>query len=114
MRPRSPATRHPPIPTSVPHYIHRGELGGAWGDVAAQVRVQAGARVQDVVERLRPHGLTLQNYASIREQSIGGFVQVRLPPEYPKPYIMYHLCLLLLRGGAKGGRRSKGGGEGGV
>ena len=30
-----------------------------------------------VVEQLRPHGLTLQNYASIREQSIGGFTQVR-------------------------------------
>jgi len=40
-----------------------------------QVRVQAGARVQEVVEALRPHGLTLQNYASIREQSIGGFIQ---------------------------------------
>jgi hypothetical protein len=43
-----------------------------------QVRVQAGARVRDVVEELRPHRLTLQNYASIREQSIGGFIQV--PP----------------------------------
>ncbi|KAK9839195.1 hypothetical protein WJX81_000695 [Elliptochloris bilobata] len=41
-----------------------------------QVTVQAGARVQEVVEQLRPHGLTLQNYASIREQSIGGFTQV--------------------------------------
>jgi hypothetical protein len=44
-----------------------------------QVRVQAGARVQEVVEALRPHGLTLQNYASIREQSIGGFTQACLP-----------------------------------
>ncbi|GMH33834.1 hypothetical protein BSKO_01668 [Bryopsis sp. KO-2023] len=41
-----------------------------------QVRVQCGARVQEVVEALRPHGLTLQNYASIREQQIGGFMQV--------------------------------------
>ena len=41
-----------------------------------QVTLQAGARVQEVVEALRPHGLTLQNYASIREQSIGGFTQV--------------------------------------
>ena len=41
-----------------------------------RVTVQAGARVQEVVEALRPHGLTLQNYASIREQSIGGFTQV--------------------------------------
>ena len=41
-----------------------------------QVTVQAGARVSEVVEALRPHGLTLQNYASIAEQQIGGFVQV--------------------------------------
>jgi FAD binding domain len=41
-----------------------------------QVRVQAGARVQDVVEALRPHGLTLQNFASVREQQVGGFTQV--------------------------------------
>ncbi|KAG0586730.1 hypothetical protein KC19_2G113000 [Ceratodon purpureus] len=41
-----------------------------------RVRVQAGARVAEVVESLRPHGLTLQNYASIREQQIGGFIQV--------------------------------------
>lgn len=41
-----------------------------------QVRVQAGARVQDVVEALRPHGLTLQNYASVREQQVGGLTQV--------------------------------------
>jgi L-galactono-1,4-lactone dehydrogenase len=41
-----------------------------------QVTVQAGARVQDVADALRPYGLTLQNYASIREQTIGGFTQV--------------------------------------
>merc|ERR1719271_2234290 len=41
-----------------------------------QVRVQAGARVKEVVEALRPHGLTLQNYASIAEQQIGGFLAV--------------------------------------
>mmetsp|Transcript_19443 Transcript_19443/g.49689 ORF Transcript_19443/g.49689 Transcript_19443/m.49689 type:complete len:439 (-) Transcript_19443:314-1630(-) len=41
-----------------------------------QATVQAGARVTDVVEALRPHGLTLQNYASIAEQQIGGFIQV--------------------------------------
>eukprot|EP00892_Ulva_mutabilis_P004800 jgi/Ulvmu1/2692/UM014_0148.1 len=41
-----------------------------------QVRVQAGAKVQDVVEALREHGLTLQNYASVRDQQIGGFTQV--------------------------------------
>ena len=38
--------------------------------------VQAGAKIQDVVEALRPHGLTLQNYASIAEQQVGGFMQV--------------------------------------
>lgn len=42
-----------------------------------QATVQAGARVSEVVEALRPHGLTLQNYASIAEQQIGGFLQVR-------------------------------------
>lgn len=41
-----------------------------------QVTVQAGARIKDVVEALRPHGLTLQNYASIAEQQVGGFMQV--------------------------------------
>jgi len=41
-----------------------------------QVRVQAGAKVSQVVEALRPHGLTLQNYASISEQQIGGFMQI--------------------------------------
>lgn len=40
------------------------------------VRVQAGARVSQVVEALRPYGLTLANYASITEQQIGGFTQV--------------------------------------
>ena len=41
-----------------------------------QVTVQAGARVSQVLEALKPHGLTLQNLASINEQQIGGFVQV--------------------------------------
>ncbi|KAG6547363.1 hypothetical protein Mapa_011300 [Marchantia paleacea] len=41
-----------------------------------QVTVQAGARVEQVVEALKPYGLTLQNYASIKEQQIGGFIQV--------------------------------------
>ena len=43
---------------------------------ARTVRVQAGARVSQVVDALRPYNLTLENYASIREQQIGGFVQV--------------------------------------
>ncbi|KAH1137614.1 hypothetical protein GLYMA_10G104100v4 [Glycine max] len=51
------------------------------------VRVQAGIRVQQLVDGLKDHGLTLQNFASIREQQIGGIIQVgahgtgaRLPP----------------------------------
>ena len=41
-----------------------------------RVTVQAGARVEQVVDALRPYGLTLQNFASIRQQQIGGFTQV--------------------------------------
>ncbi|KAK4281958.1 hypothetical protein QN277_013396 [Acacia crassicarpa] len=51
------------------------------------VKVQAGIRVQQLVDGLKEHGLTLQNIASIREQQIGGIIQVgahgtgaRLPP----------------------------------
>ena len=43
---------------------------------AMTVTVQAGIRVRELVEALRPCGLTLKNYASIREQQIGGFTQV--------------------------------------
>lgn len=42
----------------------------------ARVTVQAGARVSAVVAALRPHGLTLANYASVAEQTLGGFAQV--------------------------------------
>ncbi|KAH0460937.1 hypothetical protein IEQ34_008512 [Dendrobium chrysotoxum] len=52
-----------------------------------RVRVEAGARVSQLVDALKEHGLTLQNFASIREQQIGGILQVgahgtgaRLPP----------------------------------
>ncbi|KAJ4970718.1 hypothetical protein NE237_003817 [Protea cynaroides] len=51
------------------------------------VTVQAGIRVQQLVDGIKEHGLTLQNFASIREQQIGGIMQVgahgtgaRLPP----------------------------------
>ncbi|XAR68443.1 L-galactonolactone dehydrogenase [Bertholletia excelsa] len=51
------------------------------------VRVQAGVRVQQLVDGIKDYGLTLQNFASIREQQIGGIIQVgahgtgaRLPP----------------------------------
>jgi len=40
------------------------------------VTVQAGARISQVVDALRPHGYTLPNLASIAEQQMGGFVQV--------------------------------------
>jgi len=42
----------------------------------SQVTVQAGARVSQVLEALKPYGLTLQNLASINEQQIGGFISV--------------------------------------
>ncbi|PON67430.1 Galactonolactone dehydrogenase [Trema orientale] len=52
-----------------------------------RVRVQAGIRVQELVDGIKDYGITLQNFASIREQQIGGIIQVgahgtgaRLPP----------------------------------
>eukprot|EP00039_Didymoeca_costata_P020860 m.342659 g.342659 ORF g.342659 m.342659 type:complete len:568 (-) comp21685_c0_seq1:133-1836(-) len=39
------------------------------------VTVEAGALVQSVADAIRPHGMTLQNYGSIKEQQIGGFTQ---------------------------------------
>ncbi|XP_050227057.1 L-galactono-1,4-lactone dehydrogenase, mitochondrial [Mercurialis annua] len=52
-----------------------------------RVRVEAGIRVQELVDGIKEFGITLQNFASIREQQIGGIVQVgahgtgaRLPP----------------------------------
>jgi len=54
---------------------------------ARTVTAQAGARVADVTAALKPHGLTLPVYASIKEQSIGGYLQAgvhgtgaRIPP----------------------------------
>ncbi|KAK9289581.1 hypothetical protein L1049_007737 [Liquidambar formosana] len=51
------------------------------------VRVQAGIRVQQLVDGIKDYGITLQNFASIREQQFGGIIQVgahgtgaRLPP----------------------------------
>jgi L-galactono-1,4-lactone dehydrogenase len=43
------------------------------------VRVEAGIRVQQLVDGIKDSGLTLQNFASIREQQIGGIVQVGFP-----------------------------------
>lgn len=40
------------------------------------VTVQAGIRVQQLVDGIKDYGLTLQNFASIREQQIGGIIQV--------------------------------------
>ncbi|CAN4109169.1 unnamed protein product [Withania somnifera] len=39
------------------------------------VTVQAGIRVQQLVDQIKAYGITLQNFASIREQQIGGIVQ---------------------------------------
>ncbi|KAK9069255.1 hypothetical protein SSX86_013371 [Deinandra increscens subsp. villosa] len=51
------------------------------------VRVEAGIRVQQLVDVIKDYGITLQNFASIREQQVGGIVQVgahgtgaKLPP----------------------------------
>ena len=41
-----------------------------------RVTVQAGIRVQQLVDEIKEFGITLQNFASIREQQIGGIVQV--------------------------------------
>lgn len=40
------------------------------------VRAEAGIRVQQLVDGIKEYGITLQNFASIREQQIGGIVQV--------------------------------------
>lgn len=48
----------------------------AVGPDKKRVRVQAGIRVSQLVDSIRDHGLTLQNFASIREQQIGGIAQV--------------------------------------
>jgi L-galactono-1,4-lactone dehydrogenase len=45
-------------------------------EATGQVTVQAGMRVSDLVQKLKPYGLTLQNFASIAEQQIGGITQV--------------------------------------
>ena len=51
------------------------------------VRVQPGISIENLSKQLAPHGLTLQNFASIREQQLVGFTQagahgtgVRIPP----------------------------------
>ena len=40
-----------------------------------RVRVETGITIGELVEALKPFNLTLQNFASIREQQVGGFVQ---------------------------------------
>ena len=54
-----------------------------------RVRVQAGIRVQELVDGIKEYGITLQNFASIREQQIGGIIQV---------YGFFHSFWLLLLG----------------
>ncbi|MCO5581804.1 hypothetical protein L7F22_035693 [Adiantum nelumboides] len=58
------------------------------------VTVQAGARVEQVVEALRPHGLTLQNFASIKQQQIGGFTQVIFTPLIENLKIPFIKCFV--------------------
>ena len=41
-----------------------------------QITVEAGAVVADVLGALEKHGLTLQNFSSIKEQQMGGWTQV--------------------------------------
>lgn len=48
--------------------------------------LQAGARIADVIDALRQHDLALQNIASIREQAMGGFVQVLALNAESKPH----------------------------
>lgn len=45
-------------------------------EASKQVTVEAGMRVTDLVRLLKPYGLTLQNFASIAEQQLGGITQV--------------------------------------
>nr|BAO94255.2 L-galactono-1,4-lactone dehydrogenase [Euglena gracilis] len=40
------------------------------------ITVQAGIKVSQVLEELRKHGLTLQNFSSIQDQQMGGWTQV--------------------------------------
>lgn len=56
------------------------------------VRVEAGIRVQQLVDGIKDYGLTLQNFASIREQQIGGIVQVTLFDLFS---LFYFLVLVL-------------------
>ena len=38
------------------------------------ITVEAGLRIESLVEALRPYGLTLANYASIKDQTVGGLI----------------------------------------
>ena len=57
------------------------------------VTVQAGIRVAELVDSLREHGLTLQNFASIREQQVGGFIQVCCKKNHQPYYIQVPMRL---------------------
>ena len=79
--------------------VYKTDCGSAiWG-------VQAGCRIAELATALREHGLTLPNYASIREQAIGGFIQARsrcpctvvnMGPPRPRIHCDYqrHVCAL--------------------
>lgn len=57
------------------------------------VRVQAGIRVQQLVDQIKEFGLTLQNFASIREQQVGGILQVFF--DFFLKFVNYSLRFLL-------------------
>merc|ERR1719335_621480 len=40
------------------------------------ITVEGGARVSQILDELRKHGMTLANFSSITEQQIGGWTQV--------------------------------------
>ena len=48
--------------------------------------VEPGVKVGDLCDQLRPMGLTLENLASIAEQQIGGFIQVRHHHDGHRPH----------------------------
>lgn len=50
--------------------------------------------MQQVVDALAPHGLTLQNYASISEQQLGGFLQVLIVPYRDDSLFVCGCCVL--------------------
>ncbi|KAJ4850318.1 hypothetical protein Tsubulata_005833 [Turnera subulata] len=68
------------------------------------VTVQAGIRVQQLVDGIKERGLTLQNFASIREQQIGGIVQL---PSKNFSEVSSHYIMIANRSPEKNTKSSK-------